>query len=382
MIYLDYAATTQCKKEVQKVMEKYENDYYGNPSSQYPLGKHAKKGIQKAREQIAQLIHCKSSDIYFTSGGTEADNWVFYHTYFKKKGKPHIVASKIEHPAVLKTLEFLQAQGANISYLDVDHTGKVSLEQLEEYLIQGVDLVTVMFANNEIGTIQQVERIAQMTHFYKSLFHTDAVQALGHIPIDVSKLSIDYLSGSSHKIYGPKGVGMLYVRNSTDYTPLIYGGGQENGMRSGTENVPGIVGFGEATAIANKNLLRYQNTVVKMRNYIMDRILREISKVQVTGDLYYRLPGNASFCFYGIEGGELVQYLAQKEICVSSGSACSAGKPKTSHVLEAIGLPKEWAKGALRISLSDQTTREDLEIAVKEIIQGVNYLRAKGKYYS
>lgn len=368
LVYLDHAATTPVKEEVLKEMLPYFSTNYGNASSIYSIGRRSKKAIEVARGKVAKAIGCDEKEIYFTSCGSESDNLAIKGVARAniKKGK-HIITSKIEHPAVLNTCKSLEKEGYKITYLNVDKKGFVDLEQLKNSINEETILVTIMFANNEIGTIQNVKEISEISHKKNAIFHTDAVQAVGNIKIDVNELGIDLLSMSAHKFYGPKGVGALYVKDGVEFTKIQDGGSQENNKRAGTQNVPGIVGIGKAIEIATLNLENYNSKLLKLRNYFISEITKKYEEVIINGDLKNRLPGNINISFPDIDGKELLMKLDSKNICVSTGSACSSGHIKTSHVLTAIGATRRYAGGALRITLGEQNTVEDIEYLIETL---------------
>ena len=381
-IYLDNAATTRMHEEVLQAMLPYMRDNYANPSAIYGFAGEAKKAVGLAREQAASLIGAKPTEIYFTAGGTESDNWAIRavaETY-ADKGK-HIITSKIEHHAVLHTCEYLEKQGYEVTYLDVDAEGKVSPEALERAIRPGTILISLMAANNEIGTLQPLAEIGKIAREKKILFHTDAVQSYGHVPLDVEAMHIDLLSASGHKLNGPKGVGILYCRENLRLRPLLHGGAQERGRRAGTLNVPGIVGFGKAAALAAETMEDRAKKETALRDYLIDRVLAEIPYTRLNGHREERLSNNAHFCFRFIEGESLLILLDQKGVCASSGSACTSGALDPSHVLLAIGLPHEIAHGSLRITLSEETTREELDYVAEELKKIVERLRAMSPLY-
>ena len=368
LVYLDHAATTPVKEEVLKEMLPYFSTNYGNASSIYSIGRRSNKAIEIAREKVAKAIGCDEKEIYFTSCGSESDNLAIKGIARAniKKGK-HIITSKIEHPAVLNTCKSLEKEGYKITYLNVDKKGFVDLEQLKNSINEETILVTIMFANNEIGTIQNVKEISEIAHSKNVIFHTDAVQAVGNIKIDVNELGIDLLSMSAHKFYGPKGVGALYVKDGVEFMKIQDGGSQENNKRAGTQNVPGIVGLGKAIEIATLNLENYNSKLLKLRNYFISEITKKYEEVIINGDLKNRLPGNINISFPDIDGKELLMKLDSKNICVSTGSACSSGHIKTSHVLTAIGATRRYAGGALRITLGEQNTVKDIEYLIETL---------------
>lgn len=381
-IYLDNAATTRVREEVLSEMLPFFREVYANPSAIYGFAGEAKKAVGIARERAAALIGAKPNEIYFTAGGSESDNWAIRGTIeaYADKGK-HIITSKIEHHAVLHTCEYLERQGCEVTYLDVDGEGRISPEALERAIRPDTVLVSVMAANNEIGTLEPLGRIGEITHERGVLFHTDAVQAYGHMPLDVEKMHIDLLSASGHKLNGPKGAGILYCRENLRLRPLIHGGAQERGRRAGTLNVPGIVGFGKAAALAGETLEERMRREAELRDYLIDRVLAEIPYTRLNGPRQERLSNNAHFCFRFIEGESLLILLDQRGICASSGSACTSGALDPSHVLLAIGLPHETAHGSLRLTLSEETTREELDYVVESLKEIVKRLRDMSPLY-
>lgn len=381
-IYLDNAATTQVYPEVVEAMLPYFTEYYGNPSSVYSFAAKANLAVSQARETLAQLINAKSEEIYFTSGGSESDNWAIKAAAeaYESKGK-HIITSKIEHHAVLHTCEYLSKKGYEITYLNVDENGIVDLEQLKNSIRKDTILISIMTANNEIGTIQPIEEIGKIAKEHSVLFHTDAVQAFGHIPIDVQKMNIDMLSASGHKINGPKGVGILYIKKGVKIRSFIHGGAQERQRRAGTHNVAAIVGFGRAAELAAENMDKRIEYEVNLRNYLIDRVLNEIPYTRLNGDKSKRLPNNVNFCFRFVEGESVLIMLDQKGICGSSGSACTSGSLDPSHVLLAIGLPHEIAHGSLRLTLSEKTTKEEIDYTVDELKKIIEKLRNMSPLY-
>ncbi|MBD5543347.1 MAG: cysteine desulfurase NifS [Lachnospiraceae bacterium] len=382
LIYLDNAATTRVKDEVYEAMQPYLKEWYGNPSSIYRFAEEGKKAIEEARKAVAEFLGAKPEEIYFTGGGSESDNWVLKATAFarREKGK-HIITSNIEHHAVLHTCEYLEKLGYEISYINVDEDGVIKLDELKAAIRKDTILISVMFANNEIGTIQPVEEIGAIAHEHDILFHTDAVQAYGHEHINVDKLNIDMLSASGHKMNGPKGIGIMYLRNSVKIGSFIHGGSQERGRRAGTYNTPGIVGFGKATEIAKGVLDKRHAYESNLRDYLIERVLAEVPYTKLNGHRTKRLSGNANFSFQFIEGESLLILLDQKGIAGSSGSACTSGSLDPSHVLLAIGLPHEIAHGSLRLTLSDETTREEIDYVVDELKQIVERLRSMSPLY-
>ena len=381
-IYLDNAATTRTSQEVVDAMLPYFTESYGNPSSIYELGQRSKEAITKAREEIAKVIGAKTEEIYFTAGGSEADNWAIKAAYeaYKNKGN-HIITTKIEHHAVLHTCQYLEKQGAKVTYLDVDENGLIDLEQLQKAITPETILITIMFANNEIGTIEPVKEIGMIAKEHGILFHTDAVQAFGQVPIDVDEMNIDMLSSSAHKINGPKGIGCLYIRKGVKIRSFIHGGAQERKRRAGTENVPGIVGLGKAVELAAASMKERMDYETELRDYLISRIEKEIPYCRLNGDRVKRLPNNVNFSFQFIEGESLLIMLDMKGICASSGSACTSGSLDPSHVLLAIGLPHEIAHGSLRMTLDEETTKEDLDYVVDNLKEIVAQLRSMSPLY-
>ena len=375
-IYLDNAATTRMKEEVLQEMLPFFRESYANPSAIYGLAGEAKRAVRLARERAGALIGAKPTEIYFTGGGTESDNWAIRSVAetYAEKGK-HIVVSAIEHHAVLHTCKYLEKQGWAVTYLPVDAEGKVQPETLEKAMRKDTVLVSVMAANNEIGTIQPLTELSRIAHEQGALFHTDAVQAYGHIPLSVEESGIDLLSASGHKLGGPKGVGILYCRENLRLLPLLYGGAQERGRRAGTLNVPGIVGFGKAAALAGETLSERMERESALRDHLIDRVLTTVPQTRLNGHRQERLPGNAHFCFRDIEGESLLILLDQRGICASGGSACTSGATDPSHVLLAIGLSQEEARGALRLTLSEENTVEELDEAAKAVRESVERLR-------
>ena len=366
MIYLDNAATTRTAPEVVEAMLPYFSELYGNPSSIYSIAQKSKEAITKGREQIAAVLDTNPENIYFTAGGSESDNWALKATFdaFKSKGN-HIITTKIEHHAILHTCEYLEKQGARITYLNVDKNGVVDLEELKAAITPETILISVMFANNEIGTIQPIKEIGKIAKEHNILFHTDAVQAFGQVPINVDELGVDMLSSSGHKINGPKGIGFLYIRKGVKIKSFIHGGAQERKRRAGTENVPGIVGYGKAAEMAASTMPERTAKEIELRDYMISRILKEIPLCRLNGDPVKRLPNNVNISFEFIEGESMLIMLDMNGICASSGSACTSGSLDPSHVLLAIGLPHEVAHGSLRLTLGADTTKEDIDFIVK-----------------
>lgn len=382
MIYLDNAATTRVAPLVVEAMLPYFTEHYGNASSLYTLGAESRDAIAGARTIIGDALGADSQEIYFTGGGSEADNWALKGTAlaYASKGK-HIITSKIEHHAVLHTCKYLEEQGYEITYLDVDEFGLIRLPQLERAIRPDTILVSIMFANNEIGTIQPVQAIGRVARKKGILFHTDAVQAFGQIPIRVGEMNIDMLSASAHKLNGPKGVGFLYIREGVSLPPFIHGGAQERKLRAGTENVPGIVGFGRAVELAADGMRERAEREASLRNYLIRRVLREIPYTRLNGHPSRRLPGNVNFSFQFVEGESLLIMLDMEGICASSGSACTSGSLDASHVLLALGLPDEIAHGSLRLTLTGDTTRQEVDAVVEALKRIVKKLRSMSPLY-
>lgn len=382
IIYLDNAATTQVLPEVVDEMIPYFTEVYGNPSAIYTFSEDAKRAVEGARETLATLIGAKKEEIYFTGGGSESDNWALKATVeaYGSKGK-HIITSKIEHHAILHTCEWLEKNGCEVTYLDVDENGLVRLDELEAAIRPDTILISIMTANNEIGTIEPIEKIGEIARKHGVLFHTDAVQAFGHIPIDVEAMNIDMLSASGHKINGPKGIGLMYIKKGVKIRSFIHGGAQERQRRAGTHNVPGIVGFGKAAELAKANMKERVQYETQLRDYLIDRVSKEIPYTKINGDLQNRLPNNANFCFRFIEGESLLILLDQNGICGSSGSACTSGSLDPSHVLLAIGLPHEIAHGSLRLTLSEKTTKEEIDFTIEKLKEIVERLRSMSPLY-
>lgn len=382
LIYLDNAATTKTAPEVVEAMLPYFTEHFGNPSSVYGFAAANKEVITEQREIIAKTLGAKTNEIYFTAGGSESDNWALKATAeaYGGKGK-HIITSKIEHHAILHTCEYLEKQGFDVTYLDVDENGIVDLEQLKKEIREDTILISIMFANNEIGTIQPIKEIGEIAHEHGILFHTDAVQAYGQLPINVDEMHIDMLSASGHKLNGPKGIGFLYIGKGVKVRSFVHGGGQERKRRAGTENVPGIVGFGKAAERAATTMVERTAKERELRDYLIGRIENEIPYCRLNGDRVKRLPNNVNFSFQFVEGESLLIMLDMKGICASSGSACTSGSLDPSHVLLAIGLPHEIAHGSLRLTLSDETTKEDLDYVVDELKKIVENLRNMSPLY-
>lgn len=381
-IYLDNAATTKTSEEVVQTMLPYFTEYYGNASTVYAFGEKSKEAITRARDIVAGALGAKSEEIYFTAGGSESDNWALKATAeaYKQKGN-HIITTKIEHHAILHTCEWLERQGFEVTYLDVDENGTVRLEELEQAIRPTTILISIMFANNEIGTIEPVAEIGAIARKHGILFHTDAVQAFGQVPINVDELNIDMLSASGHKLNGPKGIGFLYIRRGVKIRSLIHGGAQERKRRAGTENVPGIVGFGKAVELAVQTMEERTARERSLRDHLIERLETEIPYTKVNGDRIHRLPNNVNVCFRFIEGESMLIMLDMKGICASSGSACTSGSLDPSHVLLAIGLPHEIAHGSLRLTLGADTTQEQVDYVVDTLKDIVDHLRSMSPLY-
>lgn len=382
IIYLDNAATTQVNEEVLNTMLPFFRETYCNPSAVYRFAGEGKKAVDYARNQVADVIGAKPEEIYFTGGGSESDNWALKTTAeaYSWKGK-HIITSKIEHHAILHTCEYLEKQGCEVTYLDVDKEGKISLEELKAAIRPDTILISIMAANNEIGTIEPIQEIGRIAHERGVLFHTDAVQAYGHIPINVKEMNIDLLSASGHKFNGPKGIGIMYIREGIKIDSFIHGGAQERGKRAGTSNVPGIVGIGKAAQIAKDTMEERNTRETEIRDHLIERVLKEIPYTRLNGHPVDRLPNNANFCFRFIEGESMLIMLDQLGICASSGSACTSGSLDPSHVLLAIGLPHEIAHGSLRLTLSEETTLEEIDFVVDELKKIIKRLRDMSPLY-
>ena len=382
MIYLDNAATTKTAPEVVEAMLPYFTENYGNPSSVYGFASANKEVITRQRETIAGVLGAKANEIYFTAGGTESDNWALTAAAeaYASKGK-HIITSRIEHHAILHTCEYLEKRGYEVTYLDVDENGLVDPAAVEAAIRPDTILVSIMFANNEIGTIQPIREIGEITHRHGVLFHTDAVQAFAQVPINVDECHIDMLSASGHKLNGPKGIGFLYIRKGVKIRSFIHGGAQERKRRAGTENVPGIVGLGKAVELAAADMEGRTAKERELRDYMIRRIEEEIPYCRLNGDREKRLPNNVNFSFQYIEGESLLIMLDMKGICASSGSACTSGSLDPSHVLLAIGLPHEIAHGSLRLTINHETTKEDMDYVVEHLKRIVERLRAMSPLY-
>lgn len=381
-IYMDYSATTPVKKEVLEAMLPYYTEFFGNPSSVHGFGRPVKAEIINARETVAKSIGASADEVYFTGGGTESDNWAIkgIAKAHAAKGK-HIITTKIEHHAVLHTCEVLEKEGFSVTYLDVDQTGLISLEELESAITPETILISIMYVNNEIGTVQPIREIGAIARKHGVFFHTDAVQALGNIPIDVVSDNIDLLSASGHKVYGPKGIGFLYIKKGIRINNFVDGGAQERKRRAGTENVAGIIGFAKALEIATTDLDRHINHSKALRDRLIEKVLERIPYTRLNGHPTKRHPGNANFCFEFIEGESLLLSLDMVGIAGSSGSACTSGSLDPSHVLMAIGLPHEIAHGSLRLTVGDFTTEEDIYYAVEQLVVIVERLRGMSPLY-
>ncbi len=375
-IYLDNAATTQMSEAVKIEIEPYLREKYGNASTAYEMGEEARKAVEKARSLIADSIQAKPEEIYFTSCGSEADNWALkgIAEMYKEHGK-HIITSSIEHHAILNSCEYLENMGYEITYLEPDDMGMISPEKVLQAIRPDTILISIMFANNEIGTINPIRQIGYIAREHQIFFHTDAVQAYAQIPLSVMHYPVDMLSASAHKFHGPKGVGFLYVREGVKIPSFIHGGSQERGKRAGTENVPGIVGMGKAAAIAHQNMRKRIQKETMLRNYLIERVRREIPQVRLNGHPVNRLPGNTNFSIRGVEGGALLVLLDEDGICASGGSACNTGEERISYVIKAIHVPEDYAVGTVRMTLNGETTRSDIDYAVESLKRNVARLR-------
>ena len=374
--YFDNGATTKVKSEVVEEMMPYFSEHYGNPSSVYGLARDSKKAIEEAREKVAKLIGAKKQEIYFMGCGSEADNTAIKGiAYANKRKGNHIITTKIEHHAVLESCKFLEKQGFEVTYLNVDSQGFIDLNELRRSITDKTILVSIMFANNEIGTIEPIEQIGRIAKEHNVLFHTDSVQTIGNVRIDVNKMNIDLLSMSSHKFYGPKGVGALYIREGVKCNKLQDGGHQERELRAGTENVAGIVGMGKAIEIAYRDFEEYNKKLTSLRNYYIAEIQSKIPNVKINGGMEHRLPGNANISFKEVDGEGLLLGLDNEGICASSGSACSTGQSTPSHVLLAIGVPSSLAYGALRVTFGEENSKEDVDYLIEKLVKTVEKLR-------
>lgn len=381
--YFDNAATTRVKDEVLEEMLPYLKEKFGNPSSMYTIGREAKKAIENARERVAKLINCKANEIYFTGSGSESDNTAIKGIAHKRafKGK-HIITSKIEHPAVLHTCQSLEREGFKVTYLNVNKDGIVDINQLINSIRNDTILISIMYANNEIGTIQPIKEITEIAHAHGALMHTDAVQAAGNIPVDVKDLGVDLMSMSGHKIYGPKGIGSLYIRKGVRIHNLIHGGAQERKKRAGTENIPAIVGYGKAAEMAKENMEHHIAELTRLREKLIAGVMERIPHTRLNGHRTDRLPGNTNFSFEFIEGEGILLLLDQVGIAGSSGSACTSGSLDPSHVLMAIGLTHEWAHGSLRLTVGDFTTDEDIDYILEKLPPVIERLRMLSPLYN
>ncbi|MBR3162673.1 MAG: cysteine desulfurase NifS [Clostridia bacterium] len=376
ILYFDNAATTKVKDEVLNEMIPFFLDKYGNASSAYSIGRDNKKAIEEARKKVAELIGAKPREIYFTSSGSESDNTALKgYAYANRKKGNHIITSKIEHPAILESCKTLEKQGFRITYLNVDNEGMVDLQELRKSITKQTILISIMFANNEIGTIEPVEEISKIAKANNIAFHTDSVQAVGNVEIDVNKMKIDMLSLSGHKFYGPKGIGALYVKEGIDFLRFIDGGHQERNKRAGTENVPAIVGLGKAAELAKENLNEHIKHLQELRNYFIEEIENNIFAVKLNGSRENRLPGNSNISFRGIDGNAILYDLDLKGICISTGSACSSGSDLPSHVLKSIGLDDDWINGTIRVTFSEDNTKDDIDYLVKSIKQCIEKVK-------
>ena len=375
-IYLDNAATTKMSEAVKQEMEPYLRQDFGNASTAYSYGEEAKTAIEHARKIIAESLEAKPGEIYFTSGGSESDNWAIKCIAGEKKGKgKHIITSSIEHHAILNSCAYLEELGYEVTYLNVDENGMVSPEEVRRAIRPDTTLVSVMFGNNEVGTIEPIMQIGRIARENGVLFHTDAVQAYAQVPISVRAYPIDLLSASAHKFHGPKGTGFLYIREGIEIPSFIHGGSQESGKRAGTENVPGIVGMGKAAEEAFRNIRYRMRRETTLRNYLIEKVTHEISGVRINGHRTRRLPGNASMSFRDVDGASLLILLDEDGICASGGSACNTGGSRISYVIEALGVPEEYAAGTIRMTLCGETTRADIDEAVQSLKRNVAKLR-------
>lgn len=375
-IYLDHAATTQIWPEVKAAMDPYLTEKYGNASTSYGLGKEARNAIERARAEIAGTLDANPDEIFFTSGGSESDNWAIKSIAGKlKKSGKHIITSKIEHHAVLNSCEYLESLGYEVTYLDVDEYGLIDMKQLEQSIRPDTILITVMYGNNEIGTIEPIREIGSLARKKQVLFHTDAVQAVGQIPISVKYQPIDCLSASGHKFHGPKGIGFLYARNDVGLPSYIHGGGQERGKRAGTENVAGIVGMATALSLSHKRMRQSMEYTKRLRDYFADRIMKECEGVRMNGHPSRRLPGNVNVSFQGIDATTLLVLLEEDGIRAAAGSACSTGSTRVSHVLKAIGIPKEYEAGGIRFTIGAENTKAEIDRTISLLKEDLNLLR-------
>lgn len=375
-IYMDHAATTEMLPEVVNVMEPYLMDEYGNASTTYEMGQKSREAVEEAREKIARLLDARPEEIFFTSGGSESDNWVIKNVAGAKKhlGK-HIITSKIEHHAILRSCQYMEELGYEVTYLDVDAYGLVEPEKVISALREDTTLVSIMTGNNEIGTVEPIAEIGSLLRQKGVAFHTDAVQAIGQIPLSLSRLPVDYLSASAHKFHGPKGVGFLYARKNQDLPSFIHGGSQESGKRAGTENVAGIVGMAEALSIAVRGMYEVRPRLIRLRNYFVERIRHEIPDVRLNGHPYKRLPGNINISIRGVDATSLLVLLEEDGICASAGSACNTGQTRVSHVIEAIGVPEDYAAGSIRFTMGSKTSRAQVDAVMESLKRCVKLLR-------
>ena len=375
-IYMDHAATTEMLPEVREAMEPYLREEYGNASTSYEMGVRMHDVLEGARAKTAWVIDAQPEEIFFTSGGSESDNWVIKNVAGEKKhiGK-HIITTKIEHHAILRSCQYLESLGYEVTYLDVDDYGLVRAEDVANALRDDTTLVSVMTGNNEIGTIEPIAEIGAFLRTKGIAFHTDAVQAVGQIPLSMSRIPVDYLSASAHKFHGPKGVGFLFVRKDQDLPSFIHGGSQERGKRAGTENIAGIVGMAEALSIAAHEMPYTRNRLIRLRNYFVERVRHEIPQSRLNGHPYKRLPGNVNFSFAGIDATALLVLLEEEEICASAGSACNTGQTRISHVIEAIRVPEDYAAGSVRFTMGRDTTKRDVDACVDALKRSVTILR-------
>lgn len=373
---MDHAATTEMLPEVREAMEPYLREEYGNASTSYEMGVRMHDVLEGARAKIARVIDAQPEEIFFTSGGSESDNWVIKNVAGEKKhiGK-HIITTKIEHHAILRSCQYLESLGYEVTYLDVDDYGLVRAEDVANALRDDTTLVSVMTGNNEIGTIEPIAEIGAFLRTKGIAFHTDAVQAVGQIPLSMSRIPVDYLSASAHKFHGPKGVGFLFVRKDQDLPSFIHGGSQERGKRAGTENIAGIVGMAEALSIAAHEMPYTRNRLIRLRNYFVERVRHEIPQSRLNGHPYKRLPGNVNFSFAGIDATALLVLLEEEGICASAGSACNTGQTRISHVIEAIRVPEEYAAGSVRFTMGRETTKRDVDACVDALKRSVTILR-------
>lgn len=375
-IYMDHAATTEMLPEVREAMEPYLREEYGNASTSYEMGVRMHDAIEEAREKIAWVIDAQPEEIFFTSGGSESDNWVIKSVAGEKKNSgKHLITTRIEHHAVLRSCQYLESLGYEVTYLDVDDYGLVSAEEVVHALREDTTLVSVMTGNNEIGTLEPIADIGAQLRARGIAFHTDAVQAVGQIPLSMMRLPVDYLSASAHKFHGPKGVGFLYARKNQDLSSFIHGGSQERGKRAGTENVAGIVGMAQALVIAAQEMPYTRGKLTRLRNYFVERVRHEIPNIRLNGHPYKRLPGNVNFSIEGIDATALLVLLEEDGICASAGSACNTGQTRISHVIEAIRVPEDYAGGSVRFTMGRDTTRRDVDACVDALKRSVTILR-------